>query len=45
MEDKFATNARFRRHPTIPKKFEMRVTYLGDDRVASMVLDKVMYYT
>lgn len=43
MEDRFATNACFKRHPTIPKKFEMRVTHLGDDRVASMVLNKVVY--
>lgn len=43
MEDRFATNARSKWDPTVPKKFEMRVTHLGDDGVASMFPDEVVY--
>jgi len=43
MEDKCATNACPERRPTVPKKFEIGPTHLGDDSVASMFLDKVVY--
>ena len=45
MEDRLATNTRSKWDPTVPKKFEIRVTHLGDDGVASMFPDKVMYWS